>query len=105
MIQWIPSFLDEMEKLAGSLTKDEQRRQALQFGALGTLSGPVVSSAVNYIQRGKMLPAGVKSVPRYVAGSMAGGALISGAIPAVRHALERNMQRQARLRRQQEAGE
>jgi len=96
---WVPSFLDEMSKVAAAaLTKKERRRQALEFGALGMLSGPVVGSTINLISKGRPLPEGVKSIPRWLLGSMAGGALVSGAIPAVRHSLERNIQQQANER-------
>jgi hypothetical protein len=99
---WIPSFLDEMSKVASaSLNKREKRRQAIQFGALGMLSGPVIGGVANMISRGRPLPEGVKSVPRWLASTMATGALVSGAIPAIRHGLERNIQSEAneRLRR------
>ena len=96
MIQdWIPSFLDEMTKVAVALNKKERRRQAIQFGALGAVSGPTIAALSNVIQKGKPLPEGVKSIPRWLAGSMAAGALFSGAIPLVRHQLERSIQAEA----------
>jgi hypothetical protein len=91
---WIPSFLDEMNKLGAALTKDERRRQALQFGALGAVSGSMVGSVSNLIQKGRLSPEGVKS-PRWLRGSMAAGMITGGATPVVRHGLERNMQSEA----------
>jgi hypothetical protein len=96
---WIPSFLDEMSKVAAaSLTKGEKRRQAIQFGALGMLSGPVISGVSNMISKGRLLPEGTKSVPRWLASTMATGALVSGAIPVIRHGLERGIQARANER-------
>jgi hypothetical protein len=95
---WIPSFLDEMTKVATALNKKERRRQAFQFGALGAASGPAIAALSNIIQKGKPLPEGVKSVPRWLAGSMAAGALFSGAIPMVRHQLDRSIQAEASAR-------
>lgn len=109
MIQdWIPSFLDEMSKVAAAtLNRKEKARQALQFGALGAISGPVVGAVSNIIQKGKPLPEGVKSIPRWLAGSMATGAIFSGAVPVIRHGLERNIQREAneRVRRLKQQAE
>jgi hypothetical protein len=96
---WVPSFLDEMGKVAAAtLNKSEKRRQVLQFGALGALSGPVVGSAVNMIQKGSPVPTGAKSIPRWLLGSMLSGAVFGGAVPVIRHSLERNIQREANAR-------
>jgi hypothetical protein len=105
MLNW-PAFLDEVEKIAAAtLTQSERNRQAVQFGALGAVSGPIVGAVGNLIQKGRPLPEGVRSVPRWLAGSMATGAIFSGAVPVIRHGMERNIQGEAnaraRLARQQ----
>lgn len=98
---WIPSFLDEMSKLAVALNKEERRRQALQFGALGLIGGPAVGALYNTITRGHPLPVGVKSPWRWLAGTTAAGLATSGAIPVVQQQLAGNIQAEAqeRLRR------
>lgn len=105
MQDWIPSFLDEMTKVAAALNKKEKRRQAIQFGALGLVGGPAISALYNVITKGTPLPVGVKSPARWLAGATAAGLLTSGAIPAVQQQLARGIQegataraRRARLR-------
>ena len=99
MRDWIPSFLDEVTKVAAaSLTKKEKRRQAIQFGALGMLGGPAVASLFHLISKGHPLPEGVKSVPRWLAASAVAGALTSGAIPAVQQRMSQSIQQTANER-------
>jgi len=96
---WVPSFLDEMSKVAAaSLNEQEKRRQALQYGAVGLVAGPSVGMLTNLIQRGHPLPVGVKSVPRWLAGTTAAGLAFSGAIPAIQQHLSRRIQDQANER-------
>lgn len=100
MIQdWIPSFLDEMSKVAAAaLNKQERRRQALQYGALGLVAGPSIGALYNVISKGTPLPVGVKSPARWLAATTAAGLLTSGAIPAVQQHMARNIQEQANMR-------
>jgi len=105
---WIPSFLDEMSKVAAaSLSKQEKRQQALRFGALGLVGGPAVSSLFNIISKGHPLPVGVKSIPRWLAASTVAGALTSGAIPAVQQHIAAGIQAKAndRVRRARDRSE
>lgn len=98
MNDWIPSFLDEMSKLAVALNKEEKRRQALQFGALGLIGGPAIGALYNTITRGQPMPVGVKSPWRWLAGTTAAGLATSGAIPVIQQQLTSNIQESARAR-------
>lgn len=100
MIQdWIPSFLDEMSKVAAAaLNEDEKRRQALQSGALGLVAGPTVGMLTNLIQRGHPLPVGVKSVPRWLAGTTAAGLAFGSVVPAMQQRISAKIQNQANER-------
>lgn len=100
MIQdWIPSFLDEMSKVAAAvLNRKERRRQVLQYGALGLVAGPSIGALYNIISKGTPLPVGVKSPARWLAATTTAGLLTSGAIPAVQQHLSRNIQDQANMR-------
>jgi hypothetical protein len=101
MITWIPSYLDELEKLA-RLTKNEERRQALQFAGLGAAAVPVSSGIANLIEHGKLTGL-AKSPGRWLGARLAGGALAFGALPAIRNVVARSNVRKANLRRKLEA--
>jgi len=99
MQDWIPSFLDEMSKVAAAaLTKREKRRQALEYGALGLVGGPLAATTFNLISRGSFLPPMVTSVPRWLAGSAAVGLITSGAIPAIQRQIGDRIQAEANAR-------
>jgi hypothetical protein len=95
MKDWIPSFSDELEKIA-RLTKADERRQALQFAGLGAAAAPVVSGITNLLSYGRISPWG--KVGRWLPAQVVGGALAGGALPAVRHAVERQNVRAAKAR-------
>ena len=99
----INGFVDELEKISERLTKEEKRDRALKFTAIGTLSGPAISGAAGAIKGGqgsflKNITQGTK-LRRWAPATMATGALVSGAVPAVRHAVERDILEGARERR------
>ena len=90
MMDWLPSFCDELSKLAAEeLTPAARARQYLQFGALGAGMGPLIGGLGNFIQRGEPTPMGVK-VKRWLPAQMATGALIGGALPIMRDLLSRS---------------
>lgn len=88
-----------LEKL-GKLNRREERNQALQFAGMGSLAVPVSSAVSNLIEKGH--PTGGASLKRWLPARLAGGALAFGALPAVRHALERRNIQKSNLRRQLE---
>lgn len=94
-----PYFVDELTKLAVSLTADERQQQAIQFAALGTAAAPIASGVGNLISHGKLSP--WTSKPRWLAGRMAAGLIGGAALPYAQHAIERASQgtAQERLRR------
>lgn len=97
----IDAFVDELEKLAVRLNKSESRNQALQFAGLGAASMPIVQGLSNFIQRGRIIPKGGVSPGRWLAGNIVAGTLAGGAVPALRHAIERRTQEKARTRRRE----
>lgn len=90
--------LKELVKLAKLMNQEEERRQAAQFAGLGTVAVPAVSAARGLIEHGKPLPSGSKP-GRWLAGQAITGAVLGGALPQIRHALERKNLRGARDRR------
>ncbi len=94
---WSHSFLDEFEKIAVRLNKEERRRQAIQFGLLGGMAGPVIGAVRNLIQLGKIVPPWTTR-PRWLVSQAAAGFGIGGALPIIRHQIERNTQEHARER-------
>ena len=98
-----PYFVQEMTKHALQLSDEERKRQAVQFGALGTLAAPVAAGLGNLITHGKVAPwsKGLVGKSRWLAGRMAGGLVGGAALPYAQHAIERGMQgdAQERLRR------
>jgi len=97
MKDWFSSFSDELEKIA-RLTQSDERRQALQFAGLGAAAAPVVTGAKNLIAHGKISPFGAKLYRRWLPAQLVGGALAGGALPAIRHALERTNVGRAKAR-------
>ena len=86
-------------KLASvALTKKEKRRQTLTYAALGALGGPTAAAAFNLITRNTPLPPMVKSVPRWLLGSAAAGAITSGAIPTIQRQIGDSIQAEAAAR-------
>lgn len=100
------AFIDELEKIADRLTKSEQRERDVKFTALGTASGPVIAGLSGAIKGGhgslgKNITQGAR-VSRWLPATMGTGFLVSGAIPAIRHQIERDIIADARDRRTQE---
>lgn len=97
MRMWIPSFTDELEKIS-RLTDEEERRQALQFAGLGAIATPVISGVTNLITHGKVSPWG--SFRRWLPAQMVAGTLAGGALPTMRHMLERSNLRSSQARQE-----
>lgn len=91
------SFFDELEKIAVRLTKSERKVQAAKFTGLGAVTAPAVSALRNKIVSGKAIPKGTNPL-RWAAGQAISGAVVGGALPAVRHQVERQSQDKARER-------
>jgi len=91
----VKGFINEMEKIASRLDKDQRRRQAIALLALGTLAGPTVGGISNLIQHGRIVPVG-SSLRRWLPASLMSGALFSGALPAIRRALEHRMEQKSK---------
>lgn len=96
-------LMDELEKISARLTDAEKRERAIKFTTLGTLSGPVIAGASGAIRGGhgglmKNVTQGTK-LRRWLPATLATGALVSGAVPALRHAVERDILENARERR------
>jgi hypothetical protein len=105
------ALFDELEKIAIRLNDEERRRQAGQFAALGAVTAPAVAGAKNLAIYGKVAPwrvAGAKGLMgaggkgRWLAGTMAAGAVAGGVMPSIRHGMERNFQADAKARRKTE---
>jgi hypothetical protein len=89
MNTWLPSFYEELTKIASESPKDQSTgKQLLQFGALGAATGPAIGGLSNWIQRGTFTPPDIK-LKRWIPAQMVTGALLGGALPAVRHLIER----------------
>jgi hypothetical protein len=88
---WVPSFLDEMNKVA-KLVSDENVPY-VRNTALGAVSGPVIRSAMNLIETGRVIPAD-KNPRRWLLANMAGGALAGGVLPSIRNRLNRTSRKQ-----------
>lgn len=97
---WIPAFVDELEKVAVELTKSEKARQAAQFALLGGVSGPAMSAIINKIQLGRVVP-NWTTPKKWVASKATEGLIVGAALPLIRHGIERKAQTRAteRLRR------
>ena len=102
----IDAMFDELEKLAARLNEQERRAQAGKFTALGAAAVPAVTGLTNLISEGRVVPKGIKP-GRWIAGQAVGGAIAGGALPSIRHHIERSSQEQAksRLRAAREARE
>ena len=94
-------FLDELEKIAVKLTQGEERGQTAKFTGLGAAALPAITGLKNLIQEGRVTPKGMGK-GRWLVGNMVGGALMGGALPAMRHQLERQTQDKARARQRAE---
>lgn len=93
------AFADELEKIAVELNKKERAVQALQFGAMGAATAPIVKGITNRIEHGKFMnlaPGGSKS--KWLASHLVGGALAGGALPVLRHHLEQKNLEAAKVR-------
>jgi hypothetical protein len=96
-------LMDELEKISERLTKKERREQAVKFTGLGAAALPVISGVGNIIAgkgRGISRVAGGARPGRWLAARSLEGAAIGGALPAVRHQIERDMKEKARERRE-----
>lgn len=96
-------LMDELEKISERLTEKEKRERAIKFTALGTASGPAIAGVAGAIKGGhgslaKNITQGTK-MKRWLPATLATGALVSGAVPAARHAIERDILEGAKERR------
>ncbi len=96
----VDAFMDELAKLGARLSKGEQRSQTAQFAGLGAAAMPIVQGLSNVIQTGRFIPKGVGK-GRWLAGNLVAGTLAGGAVPALRHAIERKSQEKATARRRE----
>lgn len=101
VMDWWPTFFDELEKIAVTMTPEEKRRQALQFAALGMGTIPTMSALSSKIMTGKWLPAGV-GLRRWLPATAATGLFWGGALPALQHAIARTNIHKAQARLQAE---
>lgn len=76
------SFVDELSKIAAESKLD--RKEALQYAALGAASGPAVGALTNTIMHGKPMAKGIP-FSRWLPASMLSGAVFGGGIPVIRH--------------------
>lgn len=95
--------LNILAKVAARLTKTEKRERAIKFTALGAASGPVIAGAAGVVKGGygklvKNITQGTK-FRRWLPATAATGALVSGAVPALRHQIERDIIEKAKERR------
>jgi hypothetical protein len=88
---WIPSFLDEMNKVA-SLDKKEKRNRALRYAAVGAVASPFIRGASNLIEKGRIVPESSKPV-RWLLGSLAAGTL-AGTVPSIRKEVDKRAKRE-----------
>ena len=100
-MRYLGPFLDELEKIAVKLTSGEERGQTAKFTGLGAAAMPAISGVKNLIQEGRLIPKGMGK-GRWLAGNVISGALMGGAMPAMRHQLERSTQDRARARQRAE---
>jgi len=91
------AFFDELEKIALKLSPDEERQQLGQFAGLGAATMPVIGGLSNMVQKGH--PTGGVPLKRWLPAQVLTGALLGGAMPAVRHAMERKNVDNAKARR------
>lgn len=83
---WMPSFLDEMNKVA-SLEKKERRNRALRYAAVGALASPVIRGTSHLIEKGRIIPDTSKPL-RWLLGSLAAGTL-AGTVPSIRKEVDK----------------
>lgn len=84
--KWASFNLALMEKLAARLNKAERDNLEAQYAAVGASAAPLAGMASNLLSQGRLIPKGIKPW-RYLAGTTAGGAIFSGAIPSVQKRL------------------
>lgn len=92
------TFVTELEKISGYLTKDEERKRDLQHTAIGVAGMPVASGASNLFQHGRIVPKGIKP-GRWLAGNAVGGAILGAALPYARNLVTDRINDQATERR------
>jgi hypothetical protein len=90
------AFIDELEKIGVELNQSEKRHQALQFAGMGAVAAPAIRAVQHKIEHGSFLPA--TNAKRWLGASVVGGALSMGALPIVRHHIERKNLESARAR-------
>lgn len=86
------AFSDELQKIAKLLSRKE-RGEAIRGSLIGSVAMPIVMGASGLVRGGKakVLKNITQDTPlgRWLASSMLSGALISGALPTIRHRIER----------------
>lgn len=92
------TFVIELEKIAGYLTSEEERKRDIQHGAIGAAGLPIASGLSNFIQTGRVIPKGT-NVGRWLGGNAAAGAVLSAAVPYARNVVSDRIRDQATQRR------
>lgn len=92
------TFIDELQKIAGYLTNEEQNKKSLQYAAVGTAAMPVTAAVGNLVADGRIMPKGTNPA-RWLAGKAASGAILAGGVPLVRNIIDDNINEQATERR------
>ncbi len=96
--KWAAFSVALMEKTSARLNRNERDSLEAQYAAVGASAAPLAGMASNLVSQGRLIPKGMKPL-RYLAGTTAGGAIFSGAIPAVQKRLADSAEDKADERR------
>jgi hypothetical protein len=91
------ALVDELEKISVELSPGEKAKQTAQFAGLGALTSPALSALTSKIEHGTWLAPGTNK-GRWLGARLVRGALVGGALPAIRHHIERRNLETAKAR-------